>query len=204
MAAKTEKEVIQERLSYLINEMNRFLYREYNLTLKVPVLVNPRMKTTNGWVKYSRDPYSKKILFHTIQIEFNKSNLLNRSLEYNVGTALHEAVHYACMVRGKPHRDGDAYFESELKRLGLPSNYGGGRSDGRKQEDRQSMRELYKGKMFHYCVCKQCGGYIQHWKRKPSEKELRNLRRYQSRCCRAPIVYKGEIPAEKVLNRLFK
>lgn len=204
MTVKNEEEIVKERLAYLIREMNKMLYREYGIVLKIPVNVNPRLRTTNGWVKYERDRIGGKIKLNTMVMEFNKTNLLKRSMEYVLGTALHEAVHYACIVKGKPHRDGDYYFENELKRLGIPSNNTTRRSAERKQEDIASAKEIYKDQMFYYAACSKCEKRVKTWKKKPSIQNIEKLRRYRSSCCHAGIHYAGGIPAEKVLNPNYR
>jgi SprT-like protein len=89
----------------------KFLKKEYNLDLTVPIEVSGRMKSTLGYFKYKKNK--------PVVVKLSK-NLLDFYHEDAVLDVLkHELIHYACFVQKKPFHDGDLYFKNELKRLGV-------------------------------------------------------------------------------------
>lgn len=139
-----------------------WLKETYGLELKIPVEINTRISRALGrfiYLKKSKEP---------LRIEIGSKTLQYYTKEEVLDTLYHELVHYACFILGKPHSDGDWYFEAELKRLGIGST-------GTTQ---------HKGVVNIYS-CNSCGKKIQ------TRRKLRKLGRYSSKCCSADLTYKG-------------
>lgn len=104
---------------YQLNEYARkFLKETYDMELTVPLRLNARMKTTCGWFKYKKFRDGSK---QAIVVELNKFFIQNNESDVVLDVLRHELVHYALFKLGKPHSDGQTYFENELKRLGIVS-----------------------------------------------------------------------------------
>lgn len=96
----------------------KFLKDNYNMEMEVPLELNARMSKTLGWFRYIRYSDGSKT---PSRIQLNKYFVENNDPVTVVDVLRHELVHYACFMLGKPFGDGDAYFENELKRLGVVS-----------------------------------------------------------------------------------
>lgn len=86
-----------------------FLMEAYGMKLNIPININGRLKRVLGRYRYllSGEP---------IAIEISKEYLIRGNLEDIKGTIKHECIHYALHQMGKPHKDGTALFESELRK----------------------------------------------------------------------------------------
>jgi SprT-like protein len=93
-------------------EARRFLEKEFDMELSIPIFINPRLKKTLGYFQYHRRNGSIKI---EISQEF-----MNYASDYEVIDVLqHELVHYALYEKGLPHSDGDKEFKDTVDRLGI-------------------------------------------------------------------------------------
>lgn len=93
----------------------KFLRETYGLTLNCPLKLNGRLQTCKGRFVYSNNPRMPK------RVEINKLFFENNEPNIVLDVLRHELVHYALFMLGKPYKDGDYYFERELKRLGVVS-----------------------------------------------------------------------------------
>ena len=104
---------------YTINQLekyaNKFLQDNYNMKMEIPLRLNGRLKSTCGWFKYR--PAKKE----AVCVELNKYFVEKNEPSMVLDILRHELVHYALFAKGKPHCDGDTYFENELNRLGIVS-----------------------------------------------------------------------------------
>ncbi|WP_176543171.1 hypothetical protein [Bacillus thuringiensis] len=132
-------------------------------------------------------------------IEFNKRVLLTASNEFIRGVARHEAVHYGLMMQGKPFTDGSATFEREIKRLGIPSNFGEITAEKKTQYKQAIQKSLW-----YFCDCEKCGKLAKVWKKTPPKGSVEKMKKYRTSCCRANLVYKGGDNADAVLERVLK
>ncbi|MFV1458152.1 hypothetical protein, partial [Bacillus mycoides] len=99
----------------------------------------------------------------------------------------------------KPFADGTRTFEEEIKRLGIPSNFG-----DMTTEDEALLKEAVKKSIWYYCDCESCGKLAKVWKRTPPKGSLQKIPRYRSGCCRSKLVYKGGEDAQVVVARVLK
>lgn len=113
--------LIEERLT---GKAERFLSKEFGLTLDIPVIINARLSRCRGYYKYSVSSLTREISAR--QIEISETLLIDASLldDYSgvESTLFHECTHYALHILGKPYQDGDTYFEETLKRLNINSS----------------------------------------------------------------------------------
>lgn len=93
-----------------------FLKNQYNLELTVPIEINARLKRVLGRFRNMGANNRKPI-----KIEMSKQYLIHGKLEDIQSTIRHECTHYALYVTGKPYKDGEKLFESELKKHGTNS-----------------------------------------------------------------------------------
>lgn len=146
----------------LEQEATKFLKETFGMKLLIPIVISNRMKSSLGLFRYYRDTKQP------IDIRISKNLLENYSEEDILGTLKHECVHYALFMMGKPHRDGDFWFEQVLRLYNIP----------------RTRTKKYKGLGYEY-ECTRCGKTIVG-RSKGQEK------RYITKCCNAEMKYLGE------------
>lgn len=194
---KETENVLKERLRYCRHVMEQLLWEEYRVRLEVPLTVNKHLRTTQARLWLVRAENSNKPVLSKMRVEFNPKILLRATKEYLRNVARHEAVHYGLLMQGRPYLDGTALFESEIKRLGIPSNFG-----EMTTEDEGHVKQAVQKATWYYCECVKCGRLAKVWKRKPQESSVAKMRRYRTHCCRERLLYKGGEPAGAVLDRI--
>lgn len=128
-------------IDYLEEVANDFLEEEFGLTLEVPITISNRFTRTLGCVRMQQNRVTGYLSVKEITMSGNLIKYYNH--ETVIDVLKHECVHYALFHLGKPYRDGDAYFENTLKRLGIT---------------RTGVIE-HKGKA-HVYVCKECDSKV--------------------------------------------
>ena len=114
---KKQKETI---LNDIVNFSNKFLKEAYGLELTIPIVINGRLSSYEGYFAYSRRNEKRTPL----RIEFSERYLALSMLDTEDGILSviqlikHELIHYACFMLNKPFSDGDEYFENELLKHG--------------------------------------------------------------------------------------
>jgi len=99
----------------LENYANDFLMKTYGIRLTIPIEISKRMTSTLGYFYFSKSPKKPRL------IRLSYYLVKNNSVDIILDVLRHELVHYACFVLGYPFRDGEEFFENELKRLGVTS-----------------------------------------------------------------------------------
>lgn len=150
--------------SKLTKEAKKFLQDAYGLSLECPVLVNGRLKRSNGRFVYQ--PSTKR----PMKIEIAKDYIQYHDWGLVIETLKHECIHYALFMLGKPFKDGHPLFESEIEKHGSHS----------------TGVVKFKGKVVVY-ACPSCK---YEWKRK--RKYPRNGEGYICKNCDMQIQYMGE------------
>lgn len=153
-------------IEYLTEHAKTFLMDKYNLELEIPITFNGRLTLSLGRFKYY--PNQNK----PVNIELSKRLINHYDRETALDVLEHELIHYACFMLGKPYRDGDWYFENELKKHGV------------------ARTKTFKLKgLYHEYTCTSCGQLVA---RKPRKIKDDRLHLYTSKCCNAPIKYEGQ------------
>lgn len=100
---------------------NKFLEKNYNTNLTVPIKISGRLTSTGGYFKARIEKGVRKPMDIQMSERFIASALHDgqEGLEAILDTLKHELVHYVLFKLGKEFRDGDCYFESELARLDI-------------------------------------------------------------------------------------
>ncbi|UGO50948.1 SprT-like domain-containing protein spartan [Bacillus phage vB_BanS_Nate] len=135
---------------------NKFLMENYGMRLTVPLKLNGRLSKTLGWFVSNRK--TKK----PVAVHLNKKFVQNNDEDIILNVLKHELVHFALFMQGKPHSDGQTYFENELKRKGIVSQ------STINQYTVNSVKQVYR--------CKSCN--FMHKK----TRKFSNVSRYQCRC----------------------
>lgn len=139
---------------------NHFLKTTYHLELSIPIRISNRMSAKLGaFVLKGNKPYEIVLSINLIE---------NYNLDTIVDVLKHECVHYALYSLGRPFKDGQTDFESELKRLNISSTY----------------TYSFKGTV-HVYKCNTCN-IVFHKRIKGYEK------RYRCGRCRKKFKYLGE------------
>lgn len=141
-----------------------FLMEAYGIELKIPVVINPRLKKVYGRFRYYKNRKE------SIRIEMSKNYIMYQDWKTIYETLKHECIHHALYELDKPYRDGDSYFESELKKHGSHS----------------TGTVEYKGKVVEY-ICTGCNRISRVKRRYP-----RNGAGYVCGRCESPIKFHGE------------
>jgi len=142
-----------------------WLKKTYGMDLKVPVEINTRLSRSLGRFKY------RKNMRQPVAVEISGDLIKYYGEEAVIDVLKHELIHYACYMLGKPHSDGQSYFENELVKHGV------------------SRTHHYGAKgLYHVYYCPSCGETTSSRIR-----QLRNHKNYYSSCCAVPIEYKGRI-----------
>lgn len=118
-----------------------FLDKEFDMKLEIPIFISNRMKTVFGYFQYKNKTTPWKI-------QISQEFIDTHPREHVIDVLKHELVHYALFVQGKPHKDGQRYFEDTLKRLGVCATH--------------TYKTLGK---FHEYRCN-CEGKVYHRKRR--------------------------------------
>lgn len=158
--------ITKQKESLTVRELEvyakEFLERVYNLELDIPIEINGRLTRSLG-------------RFCTRKGKAHKIDLAKLLLTYGADRVVldvltHELIHYALYSTGKPYRDGQKYFENELKKHGS-----------------HSTNTLKVGKYF-ILKCKKCEDILYSKKSKVKD----NLTGFHSMCCKADLEYMGE------------
>lgn len=96
----------------LCNASRDFLKEAYNLDLTIPIKVNRRLITSLGRFRHYKSDHKKRPL----SIELSGKLLEFGTTEQIISTLKHELIHYALYMLDRPYKDGQATFESELKK----------------------------------------------------------------------------------------
>lgn len=149
------------------NATRDFLMTAYGLELDIPVKINSRMKSSLGRFRHALYPEPRATM-----IEISKNYIAHYDWDTIYKTIKHEAIHYACYTLGKPYKDGQDYFENELK----------------KWDSKSTGSTSYKGRVVQYaCSAEKCETVYTK-----KRKYKNNGASYISGCCKAPIKYVGE------------
>lgn len=155
MAAKNK---YAAELVELRKQANEFLKENYSLELKVPIVINNRLKSTIGCVTFIQ-AQPEKIELAGILMQYG-------SKEFILDVLKHELVHYALFILEKPYHDGQVYFEDELRRLGITST---------------GIGRLGKFLKFKCPECKEIG-YTE------VKGAMKNPSRYSTNCCDKTLI----------------
>lgn len=100
---------------------NKFLEKNYNTSLTVPIKISGRLTSTGGYFKGRIEKGIRKPMEIQMSERFMAGALHDgqEGLEAILDTLKHELVHYVLFKLGKEFRDGDSEFESELARLDI-------------------------------------------------------------------------------------
>lgn len=93
----------------------KFLKDNYKMDLNIPITINGRLSRSLGKFVH------RAAIRESVRIEISKKHLMYSPLDDILSTIRHECIHYALFELGKPYRDGDVVFESELRKHGAKS-----------------------------------------------------------------------------------
>lgn len=139
-----------------------FLLKEYGLALTIPIQRNNRLKRALGAFVYNKDRDTGECT--PLYIELAGDLFVYADESVLIDTLKHECVHYAFFTLGRPHRDGQPEFESELKRLGIGAT------------NAINVGVVYESD------CSKCGNKDVDWR-----KAKYPMHQYRSNCCNAPM-----------------
>lgn len=100
---------------------NKFLEKNYNTSLTIPIKISGRLTSSGGYFKYQMVDGNRVPIDIHISERYVASALHDgqEGLEAILDTLKHELIHYVLCKTGKDFNDGDDEFESELKRLNV-------------------------------------------------------------------------------------
>ena len=160
LAIKEEKLSLDELRDYA----SYFLERNYNVTLEIPITQNNRLTRSLG--RY----------IHTIAGEPKGIQLSGRLLRYGTNNVIidvlkHELIHYALHILGKPYKDGQPYFENELRKHGSPST------------------NTKRVGIYYVIQCTRC----ENKSLTKTKSVIKNIKNYRSRCCHSDLIHVGNV-----------
>jgi len=156
----------QEIEKKLNEEAKKFLMEAYGMKLEIPVIANGRLKAAHGKFWYNKREKQ------SARIEISKMYIEHQPWEMVYSTLKHECIHHALFELNKPFKDGDTYFENELKKHGSHS----------------TGTVAYKGRVVVYaCTNDGCDTTYER-KRRLNH----NGKGYTSGCCKASLKCLGE------------
>lgn len=174
MVRKRKVDKVEDNKVYVIEQMERFLWKNYKLTLQgIDVFIDrdTEFKRVMSKLEFNKNDVVEGIVLSYYLLEKSKTKILEH--------AFHECVHYALYMRGLPFKDGSPTFENELKKHGLEETSTGGLTEG--------WADL------HTYVCSKCKK-IKFLKtdKIPKSKDP-EYNGYLTGCCHAPFSYRGKI-----------
>lgn len=92
----------------MTNFAKDFLKKNYQMNLEIPISMNGRLKRVLGRFRFQ----NKKPL----RIEMSRNFVEYSTKDEVIDVLKHELIHYALYAKGLPYKDGEAYFEGELKK----------------------------------------------------------------------------------------
>jgi len=113
------KENAEMYLDYLKYLMGKFTKENYGVTLDIPVKWSKRLTRKWGYFYYRRSSKTGAVDMNSLRIVLSYKLYETDNNDIAESIAKHEALHFALFKLGKPHSDGQPYFENELKRHGL-------------------------------------------------------------------------------------
>lgn len=116
MTAKTATEVVAEFTEYA----ETFLREHYGITLRVPIVLNGRLRACDGRYCYTEYRRGSQVSISPQRVEMAKSYVEINGVEASLPVLRHELIHYALSVTGKPFDDRDQIFIDECRRLDAP------------------------------------------------------------------------------------
>lgn len=149
---------------YSLMQLNQiatdFVQKEYNIELKIPVTLSTSMKRNLGvFITRNHVPY---------KIQLSKNLLEYQEPKVIIDVLYHECIHYSLYMLNLPYKDGDDYFEKELRRLGINSTY---------TYKHKGIVHLYKCPTCQLAFYRYMKGYE---------------KRYICKRCRSKFIYVGE------------
>lgn len=164
-------------IEYIYKKTRNFLEREYGIELSVPILINNRLDTTYGNVKFYTDLEGNIkgvdcIEFHPGILKSNRYHVINNLIK-------HEAIHYALLVQNKGYGEDDEDFVNELIRHNVDSC------------------DLKLKKRFYLCKCIKCKSLLDVSRRKV------NFKKKCDKCKSKTKVTKEYLTYDEV-NKLIK
>lgn len=154
--------MMQRKLEYTAR---KFLMEAYGMELSIPVVINPRLKSTFG--RFIHRIHGRK----SVRIEMGKNYIAHYDWKNIYETLIHECIHHALYEKGLPHRDGEKTFEDELVKHGSHS----------------TGTNRYRGKVVVYkCTHENCGTEFIR------KRKLAKNRTYTCGRCDSRIQFVGE------------
>lgn len=102
--------------SFLNEWANEFTVKEWNKMLDIPININNRLRSKNGYFRFYPNG-------RPIEIGLNVKGC--KSIEELIGVLKHELCHWHCFTEGLQYDDGTKDFESMLLSVGAPSTFVG-------------------------------------------------------------------------------
>ncbi|KRN89980.1 SprT-like domain-containing protein [Ligilactobacillus ceti] len=152
----------------------RRLAAHYGYDLDVPVIVNPRLKTTQGRVKFRYQGQRA----YPIQIEFSKNLLMTARDEFILEVIRHEMAHYFVLQDTGASHGHDQVWKAWAVKIGC--------------YPRATLKQtiLSFSQDAHYqLICEKCRQELGYYQRRG--KILKNITKYRSKCCQAAIIVKN-------------
>lgn len=173
--AQRKSERIAEHKLYAVEQIERFLWKHYRLTLRdVDVFIDSDKKYQRVMSELQLSDDGNKvegIILSKYLMEMSKEKVLIY--------ALRAAVYYAMWYNRKPYVDGHPEFEAELKDKGLEEASTGGVTEG--WDD------------LHTYICSGCRQIKFLVRERIPKKKCPVENKYVTACCEKPFIYKGKI-----------
>ena len=140
---------------------NKFLTKNYGLTLKVPLTLNGRLTRAMGRVaaNHGSPQYIEIAKVACVDALIKEDNTMLYGVLY------HECIHYAHMIKGIPSYDDDPEFIEACNRLGAPLSGNLGiltLVHVYQCENKHPLMSKTKRRNIHRLQCGACGGSIKY------------------------------------------
>lgn len=165
VAAISKPETLSITIPELTEIAKAFLKEKYNMQLNIPIVLNTRISKRLGTF------YHKRGYKSSTRIDIGTNTINHYPRETVIDVLKHELTHYAAYEMDMPYRDGDHYFENELKKNGIGAT-----------------KTIQAKGVFHQYNCSDCNKSVS-----TSKRPMKNPGNYRSRCCKAELVYIGMV-----------
>lgn len=153
----------------------------WGLDFNIEISINDRLTSSRGRYRRSINRLTGKTTKQWIEMS---GHMLKYEAEENIiKTLKHEVCHWACFNLGKPHKDGDRFFESELIRIGS-----------------HATRTMSRLGDYYSVICSKCGIEVASAKTEAGMVSKAQNFRYTSRCCRARLAAGGFKSVSRVIT----
>lgn len=162
---------IDKKLNDLQRFAEKFLLENYGIDFNIDITINNRLSRSLGrYVWYRSGNKLPKVEVSRKLMKYGHDDVV-------MGVLKHELIHYALHKLNKPYKDGQTYFENELKKHNAPST--------------DYYYNLGEGAIVS---CNSCNNETITF----NKSAMRNFNDYRTKCCKSGLTHIGDVESDGI------